>query len=93
MARNWTNISLEATPTYADALAELASRRGVKKGTLVRQALDTVYGDELNAITASFFRSSVASIEHSIDKSNELGSVDQPTAQPTTAEPIHTERA
>jgi hypothetical protein len=42
-----TNVSIAADKDYVDRFAIYARRRKIKMGTLVRQAIDAMYGDDL----------------------------------------------
>ncbi len=59
-----TTISCDADKDYVTAIKLVALRRGVKVGTLVRQALDASHATEIaeaQRATASFFEPSGAS--------------------------------
>jgi hypothetical protein len=50
-----TTVSVEGDLTYRDALAMLARSRGTTIAKMVREALDTTYGDEIGSYD-SFIR-------------------------------------
>jgi predicted DNA-binding ribbon-helix-helix protein len=65
---NWmdkaTSVSVRASRPYLQALRELAKRRNTRVASLVRDALDKAYGDDLSPLS-SFFEETV----------NELGRI------------------
>lgn len=69
-----TTISCDADKDYVTAIKLVALRRGVKVGTLVRQALDASHASEIAAAqraAASFFESDGA-YEFQSEHDNEL---------------------
>lgn len=52
-----TSVSVRASRPYIQALGELAKRRKTRVASLVREALDRVYGEELTTL-ALFFEES-----------------------------------
>lgn len=68
------SVSVYGDRDFLNALAVLAKQKNTRIGRLVRQALDDKYGDELRAISASFFASSDVSKHHLMHEENEQAS-------------------
>ena len=66
-----TNVSIYADNQYKLALAVLANNKGVKVARLVRDALDTLYGTELENIQKNL------SLLSSVQGSTELNDNEQ----------------
>lgn len=54
LKRNMITLSVRGDDTYRAAVRELARRQKVMVGDLVRQALDTTYGTELEDLLSFF---------------------------------------
>jgi hypothetical protein len=60
-----TSVSVRGDREYVNTLRALAAKRGITLAELTRRALDTEYGDEVEAMS-SFFANDVAYKQQSL---------------------------
>lgn len=60
-----TSIYVRGDRTFLRRIKALAAKRGETISDLVRNSIESVHGDELRAMDASFFASDTAHTQHS----------------------------
>lgn len=73
LKRNMITLSVRADDTYRAAIRELARRRKLLVGDLVRKALDEVYGTELEDLISFFAINGSTNAQMGKDAKNKKG--------------------
>lgn len=66
-----TSVSVRGNREYVNQLKALAAKHGISLAEFTRHALDTVYGEELEAL-AIFFADSVAYKQQTLPEENKV---------------------